>query len=162
MHYLRATGDQDNQSPIIVGNGDNLVDIDLREMLTYHSETGAMATVALAPLISARGIVETDARDRIVRFREKPALPHWINAGVYILNWEMADLLPVRGDHEDDLFPRLAAEGRLYAYKTQALWRTVDTAKDLSEITHELQAGLCVPCLQPGGDDPVPDRKEPL
>jgi NDP-sugar pyrophosphorylase family protein len=145
MQFL-APGDE----PVVVANGDNLVDIDLREMLRRHHGTGAAATVALAPLVSARGIVETDGTDRIVRFCEKPELPHWINAGVYIFGREMAGLLPKRGDHEDALFPRLASEGRLYAYKTRDLWRTIDTAKDVAEITRELRAGLPVPCLDIG------------
>jgi NDP-sugar pyrophosphorylase family protein len=131
-----------------VANGDNLVDMDLQAMLVRHMETRATATVALVPLVSARGIVETDDQDHILRFREKPELPHWINAGVYVFSPEMAGLLPVKGDHEDELFPRLAADGRLYAYKTRELWRTVDTAKDLAEIARELQAGLSVPCLK--------------
>jgi NDP-sugar pyrophosphorylase family protein len=142
-------------TPVVVANGDNLVDIDLSKMLQRHKETGATATVALAPLVSARGIVETDDQDRIVRFREKPELPHWINAGLYVFNREVADLLPVKGDHEDELFPRLAAQGRLYAYKTRELWRTVDTAKDLAELTRELQAGLHIPCLDAGRDAPA-------
>ena len=144
MQHLDPASDR----PVVVANGDNLVDIDLQAMLQRHMETRATATVALAPLVSARGIVETDAQDRILHFREKPELPHWINAGVYVFSREMASLLPVKGDHEDELFPRLAAEGRLYAYKTRELWRTVDTAKDLAEIARELQAGLSIPCLK--------------
>lgn len=150
MRYLEPGGDAGGdlgRDPVIVANGDNVVDIDLAPMLGRHLEAQAMATVALVPLVSARGIVETDERNRIVRFCEKPELPHWINAGVYIFSQEMADLLPVKGDHEDELFPRLASEGRLYAHKTRELWRTVDTAKDLGEIARELQAGLSVPCL---------------
>jgi NDP-sugar pyrophosphorylase family protein len=156
MEHLRATNGTPNHGPVAVGNGDNLVDIDLRAMLQRHAESGATATLALVPLVSVRGIVETDERDRIVRFREKPELPHWINAGVYVFDREMIDLLPVKGDHEEGLFPRLAAEGRLYAYKTRALWRTVDTAKDLIEITRELQAGLSLPCLDLGVGQPPP------
>ena len=142
MQHLEPTNGQVANDPIVVGNGDNLVDMDLQAMLKRHAETGAIATVALTPLVSARGIVETDNQDRIVRFREKPELPHWINAGVYVFNREMADLLPAKGDHEDELFPRLAAEGQLYAYKSRELWRTVDTAKDLTDLSRELQAGL--------------------
>jgi len=149
MQYLDPpAGQLVSDRPVVVANGDNLVDIDLQAMLVRHMETRATATVALAPLISARGIVETDDQGRILRFREKPELPHWINAGVYVFSPEMAGLLPVKGDHEDELFPRLAAEGRLYAYKTRELWRTVDTAKDLAEIARELQAGLSIPCLK--------------
>ena len=148
QHLDPATGGRGGDQPVIVANGNNLVDIDLQAMLVRHMETQATATIALSPLVSARGIVETDDQDRILRFREKPGLPHWINAGVYVFSREMAGLLPVQGDHEDQLFPQLAAEGRLYAYKTRELWRTVDTAKDLAEITRELQAGLAVHCLK--------------
>jgi NDP-sugar pyrophosphorylase family protein len=143
MQYLENDG-----RPVIVANGDNLIDVDLCSMLRRHAETRATATIALARLVSARGIVETDDQGRIVRFREKPELPHWINTGVYVFGREMADLLPVKGDHEDELFPRLAAEGRLYAYKTRERLRTVDTAKDLTDVAHELQAGLNYPRLE--------------
>lgn len=131
----------------VVTNGDNLLDLDLNAMVEQHAKAQALATLALAPLVSARGIVETDAQDRITGFWEKPGLPYWINAGVYVLSPAIADLLPVRGDHEQELFPRLAAEGQLAAYKTRRLWRTVDTAKDLSTLSDELRAGLQIPCL---------------
>jgi NDP-sugar pyrophosphorylase family protein len=144
MRYLDP-----DPGPVVVANGDNLLDVGLAPMLARHAATSAMVTVALVPLISVRGIVETDERDRIVRFREKPELPHWINAGVYVFSREMAKLLPIKGDHEDTLFPRLATEGRLYGYKTREVWRTVDTAKDVTEISQELQAGLSAPCLGP-------------
>ena len=127
--------DRPDAGPVVVTNGDNLVDIDLDAMLEQHAKTQALATLALAPLVSARGIVDTDEPGPVTGFREKPELPYWINAGVYVLNPSVADLLPVKGDHEEELFPRLAAEGRLAAYKTRQLWRTVDTAKDLTTLT---------------------------
>jgi NDP-sugar pyrophosphorylase family protein len=139
--------DRPDAGPVLVTNGDNLVDMDLDAMLEHHVRTKAMATLALAPLVSVRGIVDTDGQGRVTGFREKPELPYWINAGVYLLNPGIAPLLPVRGDHEAALLPRLAAEGRLAAYKTRRLWRTVDTAKDLTTLTSELRAGLDVPCL---------------
>jgi NDP-sugar pyrophosphorylase family protein len=139
--------DRPDTGPVLVTNGDNLIDLDLDAMLEHHVRTGAMATLALAPLVSARGIVDTDGQGRVTGFREKPELPYWINAGVYLLDPSIAPLLPVRGDHEESLFPRLAAESRLAAYKTRRLWRTVDTAKDLTMLTNELQAGLEIPCL---------------
>lgn len=134
-------------APVLVANGDNLVDFDLDAMLQEHGTSRGLATVALVPLVSARGIVETDRQGRVTGFREKPELPYWINAGVYVLDASLADRFPVKGDHEDELFPQLAAEGQLVAYKTRQLWRTVDTAKDLTALTRELRGGLSVPCL---------------
>jgi NDP-sugar pyrophosphorylase family protein len=146
-------------SPVVVANGDNVVDLDLNAMIRQHAATGAIATLALVPLVSARGIVETDEQARVLRFSEKPELPYWINAGVYVFDATIADLLPVKGDHEDELFPRLAAEGRLCAYKSRDLWRTVDTAKDLTALAHELQAGLTAPCL-PGFGSAMASNQE--
>jgi NDP-sugar pyrophosphorylase family protein len=144
---MQSTGlDRSGGPPVVVTNGDNLLDLNLNAMLAQHSATEAIATLALAPLVSARGIVDTDGQ-RVTGFREKPELPYWINAGVYVLDPSMADLLPTKGDHEDDLFPRLAQKGQLAAFKTRRLWRTVDTAKDLAALGTELDAGLHIPCL---------------
>jgi NDP-sugar pyrophosphorylase family protein len=145
---MRSAGlDQPEAGPVVVTNGDNLLDLNLGAMLKQHRATQAQVTVALAPLVSARGIADTDEQGRITGFREKPELPYWINAGVYVLHPGVADLLPVKGDHEQELFPRLAAEGQLMAYKTRRLWRTIDTAKDLTALGDELGAGLQIPCL---------------
>jgi len=140
---MRSAGlDHPDAGPVIVTNGDNLLDIDLNAMLEQHAKMRAMVTLALAPLVSARGIVDTDHQDRVTGFREKPELPYWFNAGLYVLNPSVADRLPIKGDHEEELL-----EGQLVAYKTRQLWRTVDTAKDLTTLTDELRAGLGVPCL---------------
>lgn len=142
-----ASLDDPGGKPVIVTNGDNLVDLDLNAMLKQHAQMQALVTLALAPLVSARGIVDTDAQNRVTGFREKPELPYWFNTGVYVLSPRLVERLPVKGDHEEKLFPQLASEGQLAAYKTRQLWRTVDTAKDLSTLTAELCAGLQVPCL---------------
>jgi NDP-sugar pyrophosphorylase family protein len=145
---MQASGlDGADNGPVIVVNGDNLFDIDLDPLLAQHSRMGHLITLALAPLVSARGIVDTDRQNRVTGFREKPELPYWINAGLYVMDPGVAALLPVKGDHEEQLLPRLAAQGQLAAYKTRQLWRTIDTAKDLATLTRELRAGLEIPCL---------------
>ena len=47
--------------------------------------------------------------------------------------------LPKRGDHETTTFPELAAEGKLFGYRSRAYWRTVDTFKDLTEAAAEVR-----------------------
>jgi len=83
-----------------------------------------------------------DGDERVVAFHEKPELPYWMNAGIYVLSREMEPLLPDQGDHEDSTFPRLAQEHRLGAYKSRAYWRSVDTVKDMSEVAKELERRL--------------------
>ena len=54
-------------------------------MLEAHHSKGMLATIVLTPFVSPYGIVEVDEDDRVTQFLEKPSLPYWINAGVYVL-----------------------------------------------------------------------------
>jgi NDP-sugar pyrophosphorylase family protein len=78
----------------------------------------------------------------VTHFREKPELPYWINAGVYVLSRQVRDHLPERGDHEVTTFPALAGAGKLGAYKSTSYWRGVDTIKDVTEVAAEMQRRL--------------------
>jgi glucose-1-phosphate thymidylyltransferase len=55
-------------------------------------------------------------------FLEKPSLPHWINAGIYLFKPEIFEYLPDKGDLEATVFPKMAEEGRLKA----VLYRAMD------------------------------------
>lgn len=117
-------------------NGDELLDLDFRGLLERHREAGAAATVTVAPLRSPFGLVELGEGDLVAAFREAPQLPHWVNAGAYVLDEEALALLPERGDHERTTFPVLAAEGRLAAFRHEGMWLTINTPKDL-RVAHE-------------------------
>ena len=126
-----AVQQRDESGPVYAFNGDELHDVDLRALLDAHDEGGAAATIVVAPLTSQFGVVELGEDDRITGFREAPRLPHWVNAGVYVLDDEALDRLPERGDHEQSTFPELAKEGKLRAFRHEGLWITVNTPKDL-------------------------------
>ncbi len=126
---------------LVIGlNGDIITNQRLGPMLAYHRRKRAAATVMLVPLLSPYGIACVGRDGRISQFLEKPLLPHWINAGIYLLSPEFFARLPERGDHETTTFPELAAEGKLFGYRSRAYWRAVDTVKDLREAEAEVKA----------------------
>ncbi len=126
--------------PFVIGlNGDHVTDQRLAPLIRYHRRKVAAATVMLVRLKSPYGIVRQERSGRICAFEEKPLLPHWMNAGVYVLSPEFFRRLPERGDHETTAFPELAAEGRLYGYHSRAYWRTIDTYEDLTEAEKEVR-----------------------
>jgi NDP-sugar pyrophosphorylase family protein len=127
---------------VLATNGDIITNLRLAPVITQHREHGDLATVVLAPYISTYGLVEVNADDRVIAFNEKPSLPYWINAGIYVLSREVIPELPEVGDHENTAFPRLAEQRRLGGYKSRAYWRSVDTVKDLSEVSRELERRL--------------------
>lgn len=131
-----------DSGPVVAANGDVITTADLRAMIAQHQQRGVLATVLLTPFFSQYGIVDVDEGDLVQGFREKPELPYWINAGVYVLSREVEPLLPDRGDHEDTTFPLLAQQRRFAGFRSRAFWRGVDTVKDLSEVTKEMERRL--------------------
>jgi NDP-sugar pyrophosphorylase family protein len=126
-----AAGAREEEGDVYALNGDELVDLDLRALLARHRDTQAAATIAVAQLPSPFAVVELGRGDSVSGFAEAPRLPFWVSCGVYVLGEEALEHLPERGDHERTTFPELAAAGRLYAFRHEGLWLTVNTPKDL-------------------------------
>jgi NDP-sugar pyrophosphorylase family protein len=127
-----AAGQLNERSAIFAMNGDELLDVDLARMYAAHVASGAAATVAVAQLVSPFGLVELGKDDFVSGFSEEaPRLPHWVNVGLYVLEPEALERFPERGDHERSTFPELAREGRLYAFRHDGIWLTVNTPKQL-------------------------------
>jgi NDP-sugar pyrophosphorylase family protein len=135
-----AAQHREESGPLYAFNGDELQNVDLRGFLEAHEEHGGAATIVVAPLTSQFGVVELEDSDRVSGFREAPRLPHWVNAGVYVLDDEALERLPERGDHELSTFPALAEEGKLYAFRHEGLWITVNTPKDLQRAEEHYAA----------------------
>ena len=120
--------------PFYAGNGDVLTDLDPRRCEGLRSGQGLVAALALVPLPSPYGIIEAEDNGLVTAFREKPLLPHWINAGFYSLSQAVLDYLPEKGSLERDVFPALVDKGLLGGARLHPrFWRSVDTHKDLEE-----------------------------
>jgi NDP-sugar pyrophosphorylase family protein len=122
-------------------NGDELLDVDLKRLYEAHSASGAAATVTVAPLVSPFGLVELREDGFVSGFSEEsPRLPNWVNVGLYVLEPEALERFPERGDHERTTFPELAREGRLFAFRHNGIWLTVNTPKQLRAADEYLAA----------------------
>ena len=138
---LRLAAQRRRESgPLYAINGDELFDLDLAELMRRHVELAPAATITVAPLRSHLGVVDLDADDVVLGFREAPVLPFWVNTGLYVLDEESLDRLPERGDHESTTFPELASEGRLRGFRHEGLWLTVNTPKDLRRAQEFVEA----------------------
>lgn len=124
----------------LVMNGDIVTDIDLSRMIAEWKP--GTVSIALASLRSPYGIVQVSG-ETITGFEEKPVLPHYINAGIYLIDAKLKHrfLEYGEGDVERLVFPRLAEEGLLRKYfEAEAYWKSIDTVKDLEEVRMRLSA----------------------
>jgi mannose-1-phosphate guanylyltransferase len=137
-------------------NGDSLREADLGELVRLHRSTGAKATILLTPVAdpSRYGLVRLAADGRVETFLEKPRPEEidtdLINAGLYVLEPEVLDLVPEGRavSIEREVFPRLAAEGSVYGTALPGYWLDVGTPdsylqahRDVLERTFETEVG---------------------
>jgi len=112
----------------IVSNGDELKNLNIMDRYETHKKSNALATIALTTVDepSAYGVARLDG-NRIMEFVEKPkkdkAPSNLINAGFYILEKEIIDMIP-KGfcSLEKEIFPKLAAQGRLFGFPFSGQW----------------------------------------
>lgn len=131
---------------VLVTNGDQLWQLDVEGLLDRHLTNHAIATLVVVPLRSPYGIVEFDIENHVVGFREKPILPQWINAGIYVFSKEIESLLPEVGDHETETFPKLPKD-KFMVFQSNNYWRGVDTVKDLTEASKEVAQIFNIPTV---------------
>ena len=134
----------------VVLNGDVLTDTSLREVIQYHRERKAEATIVLVRVMNPTGygLVEADAQGRVVRFTEKPAEDEitgdTINAGIYVLERSILERIARGGPQsfECDVFPQLLAEGaRFYAYLTRNYWQDIGNPQKYLEAHYGIITG---------------------
>jgi NDP-sugar pyrophosphorylase family protein len=129
---------------VLVANGDIITNQPLNPIAKLHEESGAVGTMMLVPYPSQYGVVESNDQNVVINFIEKGSLPFWINAGVYLFNRNIESMLPDIGDHETSTFQDLAKEGRLSAYHSDMVWMSIESPKDVTEITALINEGHVV------------------
>lgn len=131
--HIIQNGNSD--SGFFVINGDILTNLDPFTI----SEKGSM-TLALVPLKSTFGIVETNG-DLVSKFVEKPYIEdRWVNAGVYYFSNDIFDYLPDNGNLETVTLPMLVEKQKLKAKKfSNNYWRSIDSHKDVDEASKEIE-----------------------
>lgn len=135
---------------VFVLNGDIFTDLDFSAMLEFHRARRSEVTIALTPVEdpSTFGVVEADASGRVVGFVEKPpsgqAKTNMINAGVYIVEPDIVELVPDRCFYmfERNLFPQCLDEKMaFFAYPMNDYWIDMGTVERYRQLNCDLIRG---------------------
>lgn len=122
--------------PFFVLNADVTCEFPLVSMLAFHKRHGGEATLFVTKVEepSKYGVVLYDEETGAVqRFVEKPAVfvGNKINAGIYVLSPGVLDRIQLRPTSiEKEIFPPLAAEGKLFAQVLEGFWMDVGQPRD--------------------------------
>jgi len=133
----------------LVLNGDVLTDLDIGSLVRFHHDRGAAATIALQPVDdpSSFGVVTTNRDGQVKEFVEKPeksfAPSNNINAGTYVLEPSVIEQIPAgrQVSIERETFPKLAAEGALYASPSSTYWLDTGTPQQFIQANLDVLKG---------------------
>jgi mannose-1-phosphate guanylyltransferase len=124
--------------PVLVMNGDTVVDADLNAFLAAHCHSGAEASILCAQVEDASryGRIEIDAGERVVRFVEKDPSAGgaaWINGGIYLFSSPVLQRIGQlsTGSLERDVLEKMPA-GRIHAYRAEGSFLDIGTPETLS------------------------------
>lgn len=151
---------------VLILSGDQLYQMDYRDMLERHLEKNAELTVGTIPVVAddatGFGIMKTNADGLIENFVEKPSLEelenwasevpepyksqdkHYLaSMGIYIFNREtllgMLDRNPDATDFGKEIIPQTLEEGKTIAgYEFGGYWTDIGTIRSFFEANLEL------------------------
>ncbi len=129
--------------PLLVMNGDILTRVDFGAMREFHRQQRADMTVGVRQyeLKIPYGVVDTDG-PLITGLSEKPAISHFINAGVYLINPDVRTLVPPgeRFDMTDLIQAALARGRRVACFPIREYWIDIGQMTDYERAQFDVLA----------------------
>ncbi len=119
--------------PLLVMNGDVLTRVDFGELLRFHEDLGAAASLCVREQTfqAPHGVVEADG-PRLTSLREKPTFRWLANAGIYGLSPAALDHVPSQGPFDmPELLAALADRGEVVGvYPIHEYWLDIGQPPD--------------------------------
>jgi glucose-1-phosphate cytidylyltransferase len=127
---IALVGDRVHGDRFCATYADGVADVDLRSLLDFHGDHGALATLTVVRPELQFGVARLNGAGRVEGFVEKPRFEGWINGGFFCFERGVLDYLREDSVLEREPFERLAADGQLRAYQHVGFWDCLDTYKD--------------------------------
>ncbi len=149
----------DVRDPVFAVQGDNIFDVNLKELVEFHRKKGAVMTIALREVedVEGYGIADVNKAMRISGFVEKPtpkeAPSNLANTGLYMVSPEIRKIFKEKGvkqilgekrrlDFGYDFIPYLIKTGRqVCGYTLKGCWYDVGTPKRYLEAMQDMLNG---------------------
>jgi NDP-sugar pyrophosphorylase family protein len=147
------------RDPVFAVQGDNIFDVNVKELVEFHKKKGAVMTIALREVdnVEGYGIADINKERRIAKFVEKPspkeAPSNLANTGLYVVSPEIRKIFKEKGvkeiiektrrfDFGFDFIPYVIKTGRpVYGYTLKGSWYDVGTPKRYLEAMQDMLNG---------------------
>ncbi|MFX0051256.1 MAG: sugar phosphate nucleotidyltransferase [Candidatus Hermodarchaeota archaeon] len=130
----------------LVMNGDILTDLDYKKFMKVHVKNEAAVTIASYPktIKINLGVVETDDKNRVVEYIEKPRMIYQVSMGIYAYNKRVIKYIPYNEYFDfPDLIKKLISEGenvQIYKPPLECIWLDIGRVKDFQQSLKVFEA----------------------
>ena len=137
-------------APVLILNGDTLVEIDLEALWTFHRQRNAAATLVLRsdPDAARWGLVEVGEENRIVRItghgQSEPTVTQpRMFAGIHILHPRLLREIPKGKESSiiDAYVSGIQRNETVLGYDHQGYWSDIGTPERYAQAEHDAKAG---------------------
>lgn len=130
-------------STFMVLNGDVLTTLDFSELLRFHAEHKAAATIAVhcRQIHIDFGVIQCDGDCEIIGYNEKPTIEYMVSMGVYVFEPRVLAHIP-HAQYLDfpDLVKKLLAVGeRVVGYPYTGYWQDLGRPDDYEHATRDFE-----------------------
>ena len=138
----RLKGWLDANETFMFTYGDGVTDLNVLQLLKFHSSHGKLATVTTVRSPARFGRIAFEG-DRVAEFYEKSEMSEgWINGGYFVLNARAIDY--VKDDEavwEREVVESLVRDGQLMGYRHPGFWSCMDTLKEKNMLEELWKSG---------------------
>ncbi|MEL7585540.1 MAG: glucose-1-phosphate cytidylyltransferase [Prolixibacteraceae bacterium] len=137
---IRRVKDYVGDEPFLLTYGDGVSDINIDQLVEFHKQEKAMVTLsAIQPPGRFGAFTLESGTNTIANFREKPnGDGHdtaWINGGFFVVEPEAFEFIEDDSTiWEREPLEKIAAMGKLAAYRHNGFWHPMDTLRDKSTL----------------------------
>lgn len=125
--------------------GDGLSNVDIAQLLQFHREKGALATMTITKPISRFGVVRVK-NGFVDDFTEKPESSSHINIGHFVFEKEALKYFSHHEPLENGPLNRLAERGALSAFMHDDFFEPMDTYREFQKLSELLEFGAAPWC----------------
>lgn len=139
-----------NADQILVIYGDVITNQNFSELINFHKNKKAFASIIVHERAKSNSIVELDENNKIVKFIERPTekqildkKQNWVNSGLYLFNKEIFKFIPEgKSDFPKDIFQKLSKAEKLYGFPLNGYRCAIDSPERFFMLQCDYNNGL--------------------
>jgi glucose-1-phosphate cytidylyltransferase len=125
----------------LVNYSDTLTDLNLNEMISQFSKTGAVAGFCCVKPPYSYHLVSLGDQGSVAEISQINQSGLWMNGGYMVLRKEIFEKFSEGEELVVEGFQRLIGEQRLYAHQYEGFWTCMDTFKEKQTLDDMVQEG---------------------